>query len=380
MEPLHEDIDQLIADKLSDQISVEDDLRLKHLIKTDDYVRKQWKQSLASVLLYKASNKASSTDEEAAWNKIADQLEQAQPMFKMKSGRRKWLVAATILLPLVAAGLWFGVFQKSLSGQKDTLSKNERVKITLSDGTTYTLDAKGVTTGKIHFGAESANRLAQSDNSLRSAEIITLSIPNGKTYDLVLDDGTSVKINSASVLKFPVAFTGEKREVVLDGEAYFEVAKSKKPFIVKTNDMDVKVLGTKFNVNTYPGYNAQTSLLEGSVSVLSLNHSKEIFIKPGQAAIVKGDNLLTVEKFSSDDVLSWLNGTYYFTNMPLREIVNITNRVTGEDIYITDSRLSNQRFSGALKTDNPIKVLLENIKSSSADVQYRFRDGRIELY
>lgn len=380
MEPLNEHIDELIANKISGQITPEDNVLLEQLISTHESIREKWEQSLAVVSLYKATKKGSNINEETAWDKLTIQLEEEPNLVPLKPYRFKWLVAAGILVPLLLVGLWFGLSPSNVQFVQNKSNKAEPIKVTLSDGTTYAIEGdKGVTAGKIHFGAKSANRLSQG-NSTASNEIVTLNIPKGKTYTIVLDDGTSVKINSASVLKFPLVLTGNKREVELDGEAYFEVTKNGKPFIVKTRGMDVKVLGTKFNVNTYLGNAAQTSLVEGSVSVSNFDQPKAILIKPGQAAVKRGNNAIAIETFAASNVLSWLEGTYYFSNMALSEIVNITNRVTGEDLYIMDSKIANFRFSGALETNKPIKVLLENIKSSSSAVQYAIKDGRIELY
>lgn len=381
LEPLNEHIDEMIADKISGQITPEANVLLEKLISADERVRQQWEDSLAIISFHKTAQKVAEIDEDLAWNKLLPKLSDEPKIVKLSNHKYRWLAAVAILLPLFLVSLWFGVFNNKSNFAQNATNKAEPIKVTLSDGTTYVIEGnEGVTAGEIHFGAKSASRVGKGDADVLANEIITLDIPKGKTYAIVLDDGTSVKINSASVLKFPLVFNGQKREVELDGEAYFEVSKSGKPFIVKTREMDIKVLGTKFNVNTYSGNAAQTSLIEGSVSISNSDHAKEILIKPGQAAVKRGNNAIVVEAFSADNVLSWLDGTYFFSNMPLREIVNITNRVTGEDLYITDSKIANYRFSGALETDKPISVLLENIKSSSSAVQYVIKDGRIELY
>lgn len=377
---MNEHIDDLIADKISGQITPEGDALLENLISTNETIRLQWEESLAMISLYKASHTASTIDEDAAWNKLAAQLEE-RPTLKLKNNKFKWLVAAGVLVPLTLIGLWLSLSKSNVQFAQSIAKNEELIKVTLSDGTTYLIEKEeGITAGKIHFGAKSASSLQKKNSDVFANEKVTLDIPKGKTYAIVLEDGTSVKINSASILKFPLVFAGDKREVELEGEAFFEVTKNGKPFVVKTQEMDIKVLGTKFNVNTYPGNLAQTSLVEGSVSVSSFNYRKNILLKSGQAAVKRANNSIVVEEFSSENVLSWLNGSYYFNNMPLRDIVNITNRVTGEDLYITNSKIANYRFSGALETNKPIKVLLENIKSSSVAVQYAVKDGRIELY
>lgn len=382
MKHLNEHIETLIADKLSGQISPEDDALLAELIRTDEAVRTKWEQSVALVSFYRASAWANGLDDDIAWDRLSEKI---QPVKAKKIFSYKWYVAAGVLVPLLLAALWFGLFSNHLNSSQKS-ARTATIKVTLSDGTSYALEGnKEIVTREIRFGAQSAQRINGQKNN-RQNELITLTIPRGKTYAIVLDDGTSVKINSASTFKFPLFFEGNTREVQLDGEAYFEVTKSpfgrlrgKIPFIVKTQEMDIKVLGTKFNINTYPGNDAQTSLIEGSVAVND-HTAKELLIKPGQAAIKRGTSAISVETFSPEQILSWLKGTYYFNNMPLREIVNITNRVTGEDLYITDSKIANYRFSGALETNKPIKVLLENIKSSSAVVQYSIKGGKIELY
>ncbi len=384
MEPLNENIEDLIADKLSGQITSEDDELLGRLIAQDERIRKQWEDSLALVSFYKAVHKAEEIDDDKAWESLVSKIETKEvPVSKIafKSFDRKWFVAAGLLVPLLLAALWFGLFKSNKQFGEKHAKQKEFIEVTLGDGSTYTLEGnKEINTGEIRFDSKSAQHLGEK-GKVRKNEIITLSIPKGKTYAVVLDDGTSIKINSASILKFPLFFEGNTREIQLDGEAYFEVAKQKsKPFIVKTSEMNVKVLGTKFNVNTYPGNDAQASLVEGSVSVSGHASTKEFLIKPGYAAIKRSNGAILAEPFATDQVLSWLQGTYYFNNMPLREIVNITNRATGEDLYITDSKIANYRFSGALETDKPIKVLLENIKSSSSSIQYTVKDGRVELY
>lgn len=382
MEPLNEQIEELIADKLSGQIAPENDELLAQLIRTDESVRQQWEASVALLSLYRASKKAEHINEQRAWDKLRAKmpLNEETPVKKLKPSNYKWFAAAAILIPLLLTALWFGLLRSNVKFNERHAKNAERIKVILADGTTYILDGnKDVTAGELKFGAQSAQRTGQ-NGTQRKNQIITLAIPEGKTYALVLDDGTSVKINSASTFKFPMFFEGHSREVQLDGEAYFEVTKrNHQPFVVKTHEMDVKVLGTKFNVNTYPGNDAQASLVEGSVAV-SDHTTKELLIKPGQAAIKSSSNIIRVEAFSADQILSWLHGTYYFNNMTLRDIVNITNRATGEDLYITDSKIANYRFSGALQTGKPIKVLLENIKSSSSVVQYQIKDGKIELY
>src|SRR5690606_30518516 len=118
----------------------------------------------------------------------------------------------------------------------------------------------------------------------------TISIPRGGHYKLSLPDGTNVHLNSESSLTYPTRFTGDKREVQLEGEAFFEVEKRENQegknisFIIQTLTQKVEVLGTVFNINAYNGNPVKTTLTEGKVRVTSLSgHS--VVLKPGEAAL-----------------------------------------------------------------------------------------------
>ena len=114
-------------------------------------------------------------------------------------------------------------------------------------------------------------------------QINTLAIPRGGEYQLILSDGTRIWMNAESLLRYPTSFIGEKREVFLEGEAFFEVAKdAKHPFIVHTNRHSVEVLGTSFNISAYPDYKVYTTLAEGRIKVSTTKVS--VVLNPDQQA------------------------------------------------------------------------------------------------
>ncbi len=143
----------------------------------------------------------------------------------------------------------------------------------------------------------------------------TLSVPRGSAIaSIVLSDGTKVYLNAASSLTYPVAFTGSDRRVQITGEAYFEVAKDKsRKFVVTSGAITTEVLGTHFNINTYPDEEtAKVTLLEGSVKVSE--GSLNTIIKPGDQAAIEGDKLHVNESVDVDQVMSWKNGVFNFNN------------------------------------------------------------------
>lgn len=159
----------------------------------------------------------------------------------------------------------------------------------------------------------------------------TISTAAGENYQVVLPDGSKIKLNAASSLKYPASFAFKKeRRVELIGEAYFEVAKDKHhPFKVKTSTQEVEVLGTHFNISSYADHAiTHTTLLEGSVKVSSLGYAgkKEraahtILLKPGEQAIQKA-NTITMVPADIEQVTAWTEGWFYFKSTKLQDVLS----------------------------------------------------------
>ncbi len=166
--------------------------------------------------------------------------------------------------------------------------------------------------GKISINKERGvityNTGLTSENSPKGFNI--MSTPKGGQYRLVLPDGSKVWLNSASSLKYPTVFNGKERIVELIGEGYFEIKENKaKPFIVKADKEEIRVLGTQFNVNAYPDEPSQkTSLLEGSVKI----HDK--ILKPGQAFL---NGKIVFTDLQKD--IAWKNGVFNFNDATVEE-------------------------------------------------------------
>ena len=192
-------------------------------------------------------------------------------------------------------------------------------------------------------------------NSLQqdlSANIMnTLYTPAGQRAQLVLQDGTEVWLNAKSKLVYPAQFVGKERRVTVEGEAFFNVAKNpSKPFIVSTQDVDMKVLGTQFNVFCYPdaGY-IQTSLLEGSVKVFFPNKENEgVILKPDQQVTVSQGEM-HVSPINLEDHFLWREGIYAFENEPLIEILKKMELYYDVRIVVKDTSLFNDTYTGKFR-------------------------------
>lgn len=190
----------------------------------------------------------------------------------------------------------------------------------------------------------------------------SLVVPRGGEYSLRLADGTKVRINSESKLSYPTQFGSDKRVVLLEGEAYFDVTKDKKrPFIVKTNGIDVKVLGTSFNVCSYgEEREIQTTLVEGRVEVSdSKGRSGKIVLEPGyQARFIKKDGILRSEKVDVKLYTSWKDERFVFEDIRLEDLLMRLARWYDVEVFYMNEDVRNLTFSGGVRRYEKLDKLL----------------------
>lgn len=209
---------------------------------------------------------------------------------------------------------------------------------------------------------ETIDKIAE--NKIQNNHII---IPKGKTYQLILSDGTRIRLNSESELIYPTLFTGNKREVTLIGEAFFEVAKNKeKPFIVNANEVEINVLGTTFNVCSYAkDKTISTTLIEGSVSVRANQGKKQIIIPSEQFTYNKQNKQTDIQTVDTELYTSWINGKYIFKHATLEEIINKLQLWYDFSVVYQDENLRNNRYSLIAEKDIDLDKLLEVISYTS---------------
>ncbi len=192
----------------------------------------------------------------------------------------------------------------------------------------------------------------------------TIITPHGTTYKVILPDGSTIWLNAATSLRFPIAFNSYERKVYLSGEAYFEVAKNKgKPFIVKFKNEEVEVLGTHFNIMAYSDeQTAKTTLVEGSVRIVRNSNSK--ILLPGQQA--ETDNLtdnITIREPIIQNEISWKEGYYIFRDASIETIMKQVQRWHDiEVVYQGD--LSKEHFGGRISKYENINELLKNLETT----------------
>jgi len=203
----------------------------------------------------------------------------------------------------------------------------------------------------------------QIENVETEAPMLSITVPAGQRANLILPDGTSVWLNARTELRYPGVFSATKREIELDGEAYFEVKQDKKkPFIVQTRKYDIEVLGTKFNVEAYSDSDDfSTALMEGSVRVTDkLEKSNTLVLQPDYLTTFR-DGTLIAEKITDPDYYRWREGLVCFREMGFIQLMRRFEKCYGIRIEINNPRLSEYAFTGKFRIsdgiDNALRVL-----------------------
>lgn len=232
-----------------------------------------------------------------------------------------------------------------ISDQK-TLQISDKESDIVYDSTEIKIDKKG------------------SFNKKESASYNQLLVPKGKRSKLTLSDGTKIHVNAGTQVVYPVEFRGNTREIYVNGEIYIEVAHDvKRPFIVKTNDMGIQVLGTKFNVMAYNAdNNKQVVLTSGSVKILSKDNFKGEELKPSQMfEYNKGKT--SIKKVNTNYYTSWVNGLYIFESERLDAVLLRLSRYY--DVNIECSKdIASLKCSGKMDLKDNLSEILDGLSFS----------------
>ncbi|OQP57401.1 FecR family protein [Niastella populi] len=342
---------------------------------------------------------------EAMYQQIsANVWEPGTKVIPIKRNRYGMAAAAAVLLTMIGAGSYFFLLKKpdarpmqpetAKTKPRDLPPGRDAAVLTLADGRTVILDSASGTISQ-QGGATVINIKGMVSYSSPStgggraeAAVVynKVSTARGNQYQLVLADGSKVWLNSASSLRFPTSFTGDRREVELDGEGYFEIAKNAaKPFHVKTQTQDVEVLGTHFNVNAYSDETSvKTTLLEGSVRVSqsAIGHTlkreqsaKEsghsAVLKPGEQAVLSRTHSSLTTPYSPftidhspdiDQVMAWKNGWFEFEKTDIRTIMRQISRWYDVDIRY-ETKINDETYGGRISRNLNLSSILKMLEN-----------------
>lgn len=304
--------------------------------------------------------------------------------------RRRWMYAAAVLLALISAGAYFFFNQPEKAPQlAQTTTKPEKdpgrntAILTLADGSTMELDSagNGIIAVQGNANVRLQNGLVAYDAQQTAKETAvaynTITTPRGGEFAITLPDGTKVWLNAASSLRFPTAFTGNKRIVELTGEAYLQVAEDKAhPFEVKIRDVQVSVLGTQFNIMGYDDEpTLVTTLVSGSVKVETPGKNPQLLV-PGEHAVLNHTNgSLSVEKADIMEETAWKNGNTYFNGANIRQIMRQVSRWYDADV-VFKGNMSNMDFTCTVSRKDKLSKLLALLELTGA-VHFTMENGKI---
>lgn len=363
--------------------------KAKHDAELDAFMRQVWDAQPVTLPF-------SELESNALYKQILNDERFSAPVKKKKPVYKIWYgIAASLVLVTLAAALLFNdqhTFKNSSLFSKNEIKNDimpgaDKAILTLGDGSQIALAAIGndslmkragniakASDGQLVYGhsAKAGSQLAYN----------AVETPRGGQYQIVLPDGTKVWLNNASKLKFPESFTDQpKRMVELTGEAYFEVAHNKKqPFMVKTNQQDVEVLGTHFNVNSYPEENeTRTTLLEGSVKVIKKQDKSggnTLTLMPGQQAVLKGD-LLSLTNVDLEAEMAWKNGYFKFNDEDLRSIMRKISRWYDVDVTYGQN-IPDKRFEGSISRFKNVSEILRKFELTGG-IHFKVEGRRITV-
>ncbi len=322
----------------------------------------------------------------ASYNKVIGKIENKErPVRKLLPIWTKYAAAVVLLI-----GLAFIYQQGFFVTHEETkiIPKVESITLQLDNGVIQTIDASQMkevrdANGNI-IGTQKQNQISYSQATPINKLIYnTLNVPKGKQFQIKLSDGTLVHLNAGSSLRYPVNFSlSESRHVFLSGEAYFDVTKNiEKPFIVNVGELDVRVLGTEFNISAYmEDMNIEVVLVKGSVDLNKINdvkHSSTV-LSPGQMGSFNPDsNNINISQINTSLYTSWMQGELVFRNMTFNNIIAKLERHYNIEIENTNEVLGKEVFNASF--DN---VKIEEILSFFNDthkIQYTIENNKIMI-
>jgi transmembrane sensor len=289
------------------------------------------------------------------------------------------IAAASLLIFISGAAIYFAL----RNTKHNTIAKappqqlknivtpgSNKAILTLSDGSTIILDdtknGRVAQQGGTQIAKLANGQIVYNASDNKPAEVVynSLTTPRGGQFKLTLPDGSEVWLNAASSIKYPTAFIGNERKVEISGEAYFEIAhNAAKPFKVSVNGMEVKVLGTHFNINAYNDEaSVKTTLLEGSVTLTK--GSAVTTLKPGQQAqLGNSGNIKVIDNVDIDQVVAWKNGYFSFNRSDLQTVMRQIARWYDVEI-IYKGKIPERQFGGKIYRNSNLLEVLKILEES----------------
>lgn len=328
---------------------------------------------LASDLVELKESSTTTKDELTRFNKILDKPKPTSIWFR--------LMTAAAILFTISISVWLYKFYQSdkilptevatttLSG--DILPGSDKATLTFEDGKVLSLvgDKKA-----IKVDEQGTSYMDGTSISANKVQFATLTTPRKGQYRITLPDGTKVWLNAESSLRYPTKFTDKDRYVELQGEGFFDVAHDQaKPFIVASGGQQVKVLGTKFNINSYSNEPAvRTTLVSGRVELLSCRDKANVILVPGQQAKLVNDGF-AINSVDTEPFTAWTSNEFQFKGAALQEVLRQIER--WYDVDVDYNNIPNIKVNGTISREKKLTSVLYALEKIT-DLQINLSNGR----
>ncbi len=365
---------------------------LSQLIR-DEEARKEYRKIKNAWALASSTKEMSEYQVAGLYLNFKKQLAMKQKSYRLHGPSfLKYAAMLIIALSIGAAGFWIfnqnrkpyifnnvadsGIISKSqlyLSNGTEVDLEKDNSKIALSSDQKITINNKKVI---------DLNKTGQPDES-KMNEVI---VPFGKKSQLTLEDGTKVWLNAGSRMAFPTKFTGKKREIFLEGEGYFEVAHNPKvPFYVNTNEIAIKVLGTRFDVSAYGSDKViKTVLIEGRVvinerSALGFIKGESVLLPNQKASYNKNDHSIIVKDDpNADYAIAWTEGWFKFHRENINDVLNKLQRYYNVEFVLNQGFPAGDLITGKLYLEDSIEQVMKALEFVGK-IQYRIDSNKIYI-
>lgn len=325
---------------------------------------------------------------------VKSQIQRSIDTISRRKSRRIWFTAASVFILALSGGIWYSQVEQhsEIADFANSIEENKTDTITrlvLSESRAIEIPE---VESEIQYNTKGEEIAIGSNQTIQQKlepvkpSYNTLTVPYGKRSKITLSEGTTVWLNSGSKMVYPAVFAKNKREVYLDGEAIFEVSEDpEKPFIVKSKQFDIEVLGTIFNLNAYSeDKNSSTVLKQGSIKLIRKTKAylpaENKMISPGEMVTfdAKEEKFLT-RNVDASDYLSWHYGYYVFRSETLGNILTRISRYYNIEIDLKDKQLGRVTFSGRLDLKSSPKEVLNTIKKTTP-FNFKEEEERITIY
>ncbi|MEE1964343.1 FecR domain-containing protein [Allomuricauda taeanensis] len=371
---------KIILKKLKGHLSEEEEILFEKWLAEDDENLSTFQRLTNLQGKSKELREIDHLDPQKAWEIIQRELHTNKSNRRPIISYAKLMRYAAIFVGVVGLSLLYRSFY--MEKQVEIAPDPTAIRLELGNGETRILSQSGameiVTKDGDVLGSKADGVVDYSQNNIDEDEVEvynTLHIPNGKMFKIVLSDGTTVNLNAGSTLEYPIKFIkGQHRKVTLIGEAFFDVKKDENsPFIVTSRSLDIRVLGTKFNVTSYPEDTDQkTVLVEGSVSLYKSGRDYDkddsILLTPGDMGSWEGtDKKISVKQVDTELYTSWMQGKLVLKGMKFKDIEKRLERHYGVTIQNKNKELEDRVFTATFDVETIEEVLNTFVSETSFD-------------